>query len=448
MRIFVAILVAASSLIAAAPARAQTLPVDQAAALRAEIAALKAQLATMEQRLDRVDVAPVNSADAPPLPTQPAAETPTIAFKGAPEITTKNGWSFKPRGRVHVDLGYVDAPNGVDRAELGLGAGIRRARLGVEGKIPGGFGYRAELDFATGAEIVDAYVNYTNGGFVVTVGQHNNFQSLEELTSSNFTSFMERAAFTDAFNFERRVGASASYAAGDLLIAGGVFADNATSFTIGNDQNASVDGRLIWMPKFGSTQAHVGGSVHYRDLGDAVSSVRYRERPFVRTTDIRFVDTGTISATDETGLGVEAAFVAGRVHGAAEAYRQTVSRPDFADPDFFGGYAELGWFLTKGDTRAYRRGAFDRTVPTNGFDKGGWGALQLVARYDRIDLDSASVAGGTQDAFGLSLIWNPTAYTRLMANYGRLLVNGSVVSNDGDTGYGIDAFGMRAQVDF
>ena len=43
-------------------------------------------------------------------------------------------------------------------------------------------------------------LNVVREGLVLTVGQHNNFQSLEELTSSRFSSFIERAAFTDAFN--------------------------------------------------------------------------------------------------------------------------------------------------------------------------------------------------------------------------------------------------------
>jgi phosphate-selective porin OprO/OprP len=40
----------------------------------------------------------------------------------------------------------------------------------------------------------------------LVVGQHNNFQSMEELTSSLAISFLERAAFTDAFQLRAEGG--------------------------------------------------------------------------------------------------------------------------------------------------------------------------------------------------------------------------------------------------
>ena len=45
----------------------------------------------------------------------------------------------------------------------------------------------------------------------------------------------------------------------------------------------------------GSNQLHFGASAHYRQLNDAGSTVRYRQRPAIHTTDVRFVDTGNIN---------------------------------------------------------------------------------------------------------------------------------------------------------
>src|SRR3546814_4332953 len=101
---------------------------------------------------------------------------------------------------------------GSDVCSSDLSNEIRRARRGVEGTIPGGFGYKFEADFAdNGVELMDALLTYKAKGLTFTVGQHNNFQGLEELSSSNDTSFLERAAFTDAFGFQRRLGLSAQY---------------------------------------------------------------------------------------------------------------------------------------------------------------------------------------------------------------------------------------------
>jgi phosphate-selective porin OprO/OprP len=158
---------------------------------------------------------------------QAAQAKVTPSWKGTPQLEDKEaGWSFKPRGRLMYDFATVGSPGDYSNGGLGFSNELRRGRLGVEGTIPGGFGYKLELDYASGeVEFADAYLSYKHNGFEFDVGQHNNFQSLEELTSSLHTSFIERAAFTDAFGFERRVGASVQYTSGDLLAQAGVFTD-------------------------------------------------------------------------------------------------------------------------------------------------------------------------------------------------------------------------------
>ena len=105
-----------------------------------------------------------------------------VNWKGAPELKGKGGWSFKPRGRLQYDAGFVSAPDSTGRSD-GFGNEVRRARLGVQGDMPGGFGYKFELDFdGTEVAITDAILTYETGDLDITVGQHNNFQGLEELT--------------------------------------------------------------------------------------------------------------------------------------------------------------------------------------------------------------------------------------------------------------------------
>src|SRR3546814_12247200 len=95
----------------------------------------------------------------------PAPPTATeVKWKGAPEIRTESGWSFKPRGRILIDAGYVDAPSRISNPALGFTNELRRERLGVEGTIPGGFEYKLEDDFASGAvELTDALLAYGHG---------------------------------------------------------------------------------------------------------------------------------------------------------------------------------------------------------------------------------------------------------------------------------------------
>src|SRR5688572_23511278 len=239
LRKFSVSLLAASALAGVAPAQAQD--GGGQADVIAELRALRAQVEALQARVDELEGAQAAAAPAPqvqlatmttaqPQPAQPAAREPgpEIRFRGAPTITAPGGWSFKPRGRLQYDVAWVSRPRGITDPGLGFSNELRRGRLGVEGTVPGGFGYTFELDFAdNGVEITDAFLNYRAGeSLVLTVGQHNPFQSLEELTSSRFSSFIERAAFTDAFNFERRVGLSGVLTSGDFIAQAGVFTDN------------------------------------------------------------------------------------------------------------------------------------------------------------------------------------------------------------------------------
>ena len=91
--------------------------------------------------------------------------------------------------------------------------------------------------------------NKASPKLTVTLGQHKPFQSLEDMTSDLFTSFMERAAFNTGFGFERRVGLSATYSSKLVLLQGGVFTDNAADLGADSNNSYSLDGRMVFMPR-------------------------------------------------------------------------------------------------------------------------------------------------------------------------------------------------------
>ncbi len=464
---FTAKLLAASALATfSIPAHAQASDID---ALKAEIAELKAALDILSSKVEAQSqqntqtqneveavkttaIEAKTTADNAQAVASQTSDAPfDIKWKGAPEITGKGGWSFKPRGRVQVDVATVDAPNGVNNSGLGFSNELRRVRLGAQGKIPGGFGYKIYGDIASGGfTLNDAYFDYKNNGFSVTIGHFNAYQGIEELTSSNDTSFIERAAFTDAFNFERRVGIGLAYNKGDILLQGGVFTDNNEDLNDDGNNAIGLDGRIVFAPKLGDTQLHFGASAHWRDLGDAISASRFRQRPLVHPTDVRFIDTGSISnAEEETNFGLEAAVVSGRFHAQAETHWFTVSRAGFENPTFFGGAVEAGIYLTD-DRRQYKGGYFKGIKVKNPVGQGGWGALQFNVRYDRLDLNDAAIIGGTQDSYQASLIWNPVNNVRFLLNYGLLDYSDVVpaLADGTDTDYSVNVLGARAQINF
>lgn len=372
------------------------------------------------------------------------AQTSDARFRGVPRIGSEDSWSIRPRGRLQIDVGEVSAPG--DSPLLGE---VRRARLGVEGTLPRNLSYLFEVEFAEGiAEITDALVVWRpSDAIAFTAGHHKDFDSIEELTSDRFLSFLERAAFTDAFAFGRRVGVSAEWHRRDVLVQFGLFGDNLRELDEADDA-FSLDGRVVYAPAVGDARLHVGLSGHWRDDGDRPrrgTTVRYSVRPLLHADDRRLVQTPRLLEEGNQRIGLELAVLRGPFHAVAEAQwlRIDTVAPD-AEQVYSGGYAEIGWFLT-GETRAYRSGRWDRTRVRRPIETGGFGAIQANLRVDRVDLDE----GGRQDALVAGLIWIPTDYVRFLVNYAHLwLDDAALPTPDGRRDYEADMIGARAQIDF
>lgn len=486
---FAAALLSATAL-SATPAFAQ----DEAAeieALKAEVAALKAQLADISAKLDKVAApAPVVKSTTP-APEKAAAEKkagPEIKFKGAPEISTADGWSFKPRGRIHYDTGYVSAPGAFQSRNLGLNSRVRRVRLGAEGSMPGGFGYKVEADFANSSvNFAEVFLSYTDDNLGVKIGNFDTLNGFEQISSSNNTSFIERAAFNDAFLNSRRLGASVAWVSDDkdVRLEGGLFAAHSIDSSFDNDGWIGA-ARLVYAPEAFGGRLHMGLNYQYRDFasnngGVASTGVntpsvnqlaRYRARPNSQLTDIRFVDTGSFAAKSDRIIGVELAGIFDSLYFAGEAQwlkADAYAAGDLAagldafsggnvavtptgDPAFFGMMAEVGYFLT-GETRGYKHGegVWNRTTVKNPVSSGGLGAFQIAGRYEYLDLDDSALKngltnnfntgtttlaalnsrlgrGGTQTSYMLGLNWIPVDYVRFLFNYVHVDVEGGPIA--------------------
>jgi phosphate-selective porin OprO/OprP len=467
--------VAASALMAglffnAAPAMAQANPaanpVDEAAALREQVRILEARLDALERRLTESTspqaIAAATAAAgitpaAAPAPVVASAPTTKIEWKGSPRFV-EGDKAFKVKGRIQADAGYVSAPGSLNDRGLGFNSEMRRIRLGGEGQLGAGFGYKLELELSdNNVDLVDTFVTYEKGGWLIRLGNHNGFQSLDELTGDTTGSVMERAAFTDAFNFERRLGLSAQYSKGPLLAQAGVFTDDIGSLANSNDgvnggdenNSYSIDGRLVYAPKLGDTQLHFGASAHWRRLGRLEdASTRYRQRPFLHTTNTRLIGTPGMNVDNEFNYGVEFAAISGPWHAAAEYHALRASRVGLSSVQFSGAYAELGYFLTKDDTRAYKEGQFAGGKPAHPMGKDGMGSVQINLRYDYLDLDSKDIRGGQQNAAIAALIWSPIQNLRFNVNYAWLMYDGATALPSGDQDYDAQVLGTRFELDF
>lgn len=452
---------------------------------QAKIELLQAQVEALQESITQIQAAQAKVAP---------------SWKGTPLLEDKEaGWSFKVRGRVQYDAGYVsnpdDDPNGgLITRNLGFNTRARRIRLGAEGTIPGGFGYKAEMDFANGSVgFGDVILTYTptNSPFNVAIGNQETNNGLEQISSSRWSSFIERAAFDDAFVNTRRLGINLGYVSKDnvLRLNAGLWSGHSIDSTLDNESWIGA-ARAVYAPLMGSNQLHFGINYQHREFqsnnnGTTASAAgqpsvnqtaRYRARPFTQLTDLRFVDTTAYAAKSDDIIGLEAAGIFKSLHIAAEgqylksnAYdagdtlsnmtggntinlfpgnATTVLVPD-GNPSFWGGYIEAGYFLT-GETRGYKNGTWDRTKVLKPFSKGGIGAFQINGRVDYLDLDSGKLhegcnnnfvtgvcansfnysRGGKQLGLQAGLTWIPEDYVRVLLNYSHAFVTGGPFADE------------------
>jgi phosphate-selective porin OprO and OprP len=466
------------------------------AAMHAEIDSLKAEVAELKAAAAARDAVPSPAAVAGSAPG-PAAKPEPPAWRGAPQFSDKGGgFSFKPKGLVQFDAGFVGTPGpelagtvgGLNYNNLGWNGRARRLVIGAEGTLPGGFGYNFELNFAQGSvDYEDIVLTYQRpkSPIQVRLGNFYPLSSLETMTSSRLTSFLERAAFTDAFNYNRRLGVAVALLDPDsdrFTLTAGLFGQeiNNGSFSRTGWQTSL---RGTFAPTVGGARLHLGANFQHRVAQRDAQNVQYRSRPSTQVTDQRFVDTGAIAAAGDDIAGLEFGAIVKSFHVAAEAQQVWVRgyRPGrsfgpnngaggglfyAADPRFRSAYAELGFYFT-GETRGYKNGRWDRPKTLHPVGDGGWGALQLNARLDWLDLsdrvrgDSLAapdyVNGGRQLGFGLSLIWNPIDYVRFQAQYAHGAFEGGPRAATIDPAssrpvnlrdFDVDTFGLRAQAEF
>jgi len=366
-------------------------------------------------------------------------------------------FKLKIGGRIQQDWGWFTEDKEI-RDTIGDqvdGAEFRRARIGLSGTIYNNIDFKMEYDFAGSGRpsFTDVFVELKEipvvGNF--RVGHFKEPFSLEELTSSNYITFMERSLPT-VFAPSRNTGMMLHNTLADkrMTWAAGIFR-NANDFgdSEGDETTEggySFSGRLTGLPWYeeeGRKLLHTGFGYSYQNA--FANKIQYRETPEMHMAD-RFVDTGAFDAEAAHLFGPELALVYGPLSLQTEYIFANVDLEDGggSDPDFSGFYVYGSYFLT-GENRRYstKSGSFDMVKPKKNFKWGeSVGAIELAARYSALDLADEDISGGRLQDTTVGVNWHLNPNMRIMLNY--VHSEADVKGEDGSA----DLVGLRFNVFF
>jgi len=413
------------------------------------IAELKAQLELLAKRIEQLEKQQAAKPIAVAPAAVPIAEKAPLISKAEPgfALSTPDGrYEFNVRGRILTDLGIIsddDDSTNIRATEF------RSARIGVEGRAWTNIGYRVVADFAGNeVSIEDAYLEYKAGFGIIRVGHFKSNNSLEEITSLKHITFLERAAFTDAFDFDRHFGIGYIANGDNWSVELGAFKGNAD--VAEEDEGEVFAARATYGGHLDNGRWILGASARYRNSGDD-GAIEYRQSAHLHQS-AKFLATDRI-ATEDLFYGIESAVQYGSFHAASEwgitdSYE---AGTDGRDARFYGGYIEAGFYLT-GETQSLnlKKGIWDRPKIINPMEEGGIGAWQIAAKFDRIDLTADGVYGGEQDTYLVGLNWYLNRYTRFSADYSHNSITKAfnVPLNGVDGKNSVDTLGLRFQVDW
>ncbi|WGS86820.1 porin [Methylomonas sp. UP202] len=396
-----------------------------------------------------------------------------INEKGIKFESKDGNFEMMINGRMQVDSqtnvsglsnhGIADPTGANTTNQLADGAGIRRARIGIEGSYFKDFGYKFEYDFARGngtvaSGLTDAFLTWNGyAPFQVKVGQFKEPFSMEEATSNRYLTFIERNNVVNTFSDNDnayKVGLGLGYSEPrwtanmalqtESVGSGGASSSTSSLNTMGNtnrnngsgDTGWGVTGRVTGLPWFEDKTKflHVGLSGSERQIDNnflangtySNGGISFGNQINTNVDRTYILNTGNLTATNGSRIaqriarfGGETALVYGPFSAQAEYIQANVSGKGYHDEMLNGWYGYASYFLT-GESRAYKTstGAWDRIKPNRNFSaRGGWGAWELAAGYDYLNLIDGSINGGRAQTAKFGINWYPNSHIRMMANF-------------------------------
>ncbi|MGM9713531.1 MAG: OprO/OprP family phosphate-selective porin [Prevotella sp.] len=335
--------------------------------------------------------------------------------------------------RVQIDGATYFGKNNSDYDQIGNGVSVERCRFAIKCQVLKDWYGEVDVDFANGAfELKDAIIEYSGiKNMAWKVGNFKEDFSMETTTTSRYLPFIERPMVCKALTPSRHVGIQGEYLRDHFRASLGMFfqsiggseevtnvQDNNKDY--GRSQGYSFTGKAGWMPYTRDRREgfYLGVKGSYRTPKTDVApgeygGVRLSTRNSTTINRKKYLDTDVIPDVDHEWLyGVESAAYYGplRVQGEYVADHVTAKANSY---NFGGWYAMAGCMLFGGKQR-FNVAEGEFTAPQRGRK---WGDIELLVRYDYLDLNSRDIYGGSGENFTAGINFYVNNAVKFVLNY-------------------------------
>jgi len=386
------------------------------------------------------------------------AETPPVSVsdEGVFLRSEDGDYVLQLRGTLQLDGRFYPGGDGALAVDTFV---IRRARPIFLGTLARYYDFNFTPDFGNGTAVIfDAYLDvHYSPKARVRAGKFKPPVGLEQLQAETAIAFVERS-FVTALVPTRDVGVQlhGRLAGGVVEYAAGVFNGAPDGGGVDADLNdgKDVEGRIFVSP------FKRGRSV-LKELGFGISGTRGDQTgplPAYRTNgqlSIVTIVTGTTYDGLRTRYSPQLSYYAGPFGLLAE-YAASDSRAKRADGTRVS-FAARAWQATATVALTGDKASYDGLRPRKPFDpgKGQWGAVELAARVNGIELGAEAVDGGLVDpaksvrkafAWAIGVNWLLNRNLKQMLDYERTTFTGGAPA--GGNRLPDNAVLMRAQIAF
>jgi len=366
----------------------------------------------------------------------------------------EKGYKFWMDNRVQFDAAhYFNLKNGMfinGKPTMAGGVSMRRVRMAVKAEVAKDWYGEVDLNYANGVfELEDAYVMYMGlKGFEFKAGNFKEDFSMDQTTTSRYSTFMERAMVVSVFAPSRHIGISANWIQVPWLrISAGAswqLVDTwETRYNVeelnkqGKGMGTNFTGKIVWMP-WGSKEfhgLHIGYNGSYRHANKTDDNFVDMDQIVGRGYQGNYFSSRNATAVNRLKFlsieyyGVKYDYLQGfELAGYKDGLRfqsEWITNHSYMDPNFekptanmetkfFWGYYVQASYMLFGGKQRYDVTQSEFTQPTRGKK---WGDIEVMARFDYLHLNSKDLYGGSGQNIILGTVFHVNNNVKMMLNY-------------------------------